>query len=97
MRVVFGVVKDKEIENIIPLLPQKSHLLHYATQCSSCFIPVDELETVFKKFSLSYKKYSNVSDALRDAVADSKRNDLILITGSAFVVADGLMAYDKLK
>ncbi|GIV28169.1 MAG: hypothetical protein KatS3mg027_1983 [Bacteroidia bacterium] len=31
--------------------------------------------------------------ALRDAVADSKRNDLILITGSAFVVADGLMAY----
>ncbi|GIV28170.1 MAG: hypothetical protein KatS3mg027_1984 [Bacteroidia bacterium] len=56
LRVVFGVVKDKEIENIIPLLTPKKPFITLRNPNVPRALPVDELETVFKKIFTKLQK-----------------------------------------
>ncbi len=96
LHIIFGVVKDKEIEQILPLMPKNA--VYYITQPSvPRAMPVRELEQVFDKYKLKYRTFDSVSKALKAAIASSDKKDLILITGSAFIVSDALSIYDKLN
>ena len=86
---VFGVVNDKDISRILPLLPIEA--IYYFTKAN---IPraLDEHELMQKAglVGLIGKAYASVSLALEAAKNNSKANDLIFIGGSTFVVADAL-------
>lgn len=87
LHIVFGTVNDKDIRKILSLLPKKA--TYYFSKAD---IPraLDEkiLSEEAKKFGLKGETYSSVKQALNSAKKNSSVKDFILITGSAFVVAE---------
>lgn len=87
LHVVFGVSSDKDLSRIFPLLPKNA--TYYFCKAN---IPraLDEniLSEQASKHGLSGKAFSSVQKALKAAKKNALRNDFILITGSAFVVAE---------
>ncbi len=86
---VFGTVNDKDVSKILELLPKEA--TYYFTKAN---IPraLDENELFEKaqKLKLKGKTFSNVKSAIEAAKKAVKKNDLILIGGSTFVVGDAL-------
>jgi dihydrofolate synthase/folylpolyglutamate synthase len=87
IRIIFGCVKDKDVKKVLTLLPKEA--IYYFTQPA---IPramaVDVLYEDAKLTGLKGEKYLTVADAYQKALGDCLNNDLILITGSFFVVCD---------
>jgi dihydrofolate synthase/folylpolyglutamate synthase len=85
--IVIGMVKDKEIEEVLKLLP--SHASYYFTKAQ---IPraLDEKELKEKasQLNLDGKAFPDVNGAVQDILTHAKKNDLILICGSVFLVAE---------
>lgn len=89
LHIVFGTVNDKDIHKILSLLPKKA--TYYFCKAD---IPraLDEiiLAEEAKKFGLRGEIYSSVKLALNTAKKNASAKDFILITGSAFVVAEAI-------
>lgn len=89
LHIVFGTVNDKDIEKILPLLPKK--VIYYFCKAN---IPraLDQniLAEKAKAFTLKGKTYKSVNAAVKAAKKNSTSDDFILITGSAFVVAEAI-------
>lgn len=95
LRILFSMVKDKEVDDVLKLLPEKA--IYYVTQSSvPRAIPAELLYNKFKALNLSCKLFHNVQQAIHSAKKDAHKNDLVLIFGSAFLVADALALF-KLK
>lgn len=86
---VFGAVNDKDVSKILHLLPKEA--TYYFTKAN---IPralnENELLEQAQKIKLKGKAYSTVKLAIDAAKKAYKKNDLILIGGSTFVVGDAL-------
>jgi len=86
---VFGVVNDKPIDAMLRLLPKSGR--YYFTKAS---IPraLDEQQLVQKAtaYGLKGKAFPSVSEALHAAKGNAETNDLILVGGSTFIVAEVL-------
>ena len=86
---VFGAVNDKDVSKILQLLPKEA--IYYFTKAN---IPralnENELLEQAQKIKLQGKAYSTVKSAIDAAKKAYKKNDLILIGGSTFVVGDAL-------
>jgi dihydrofolate synthase/folylpolyglutamate synthase len=84
---IYGTVNDKDIDEILNVLPKDAE--YYFTQAN---IPrALDAEILFKKakqFNLSGKMYKDTQSAYKDALNNSEINDLILIGGSTFIVAE---------
>ena len=87
LHIVFGVVEDKKIDNILKLLPKKAQ--YYLCQAK---IPramdVNQLHKKVHEHQLSGNYFKSVASALKHAKLSAKENDLIFIGGSTFVVAE---------
>ena len=89
IRIVFGMVNDKNISTVLELLPQNAN--YYLCEPSiERAMPVDELTDLFAENNFSKKSFKNVQLAIKAAIADSQEDDVIYIGGSTFVVADAL-------
>ena len=53
-------------------------------------MPAKELETQAQKLALSGTSFTSVNEALNNAKENAKKDDLIFIGGSTFVVAEVL-------
>lgn len=85
LRIVFGMVNDKSVAEVVALLPQDAH--YYLCQPAIArALPVEELSTYFS--SHQKKIFRSVPEALSAALADSQKDDFVYIGGSTFVVAD---------
>jgi len=92
LHIVFGIVKDKEVDEILNLLPKKS--IYYVTQASvPRSMPVDELYSKFLALKLKSTPFNNVCKAINAALSNASKNDCILIFGSAFLVADAILCF----
>ncbi len=87
LHIVLGAVNDKDISKILTLLPKKA--AYYFCKAN---IPraLDEnvLAGMAKKAGLEGGTFSTVKQALAAARSEAAKKDLILVTGSAFVVAE---------
>ena len=87
LHIVFGVVEDKKIDNILKLLPKNAQ--YYLCQAK---IPramdVNQLHKKVHEHQLSSNYFKSVASALKHAKLSAKENDLIFIGGSTFVVAE---------
>lgn len=87
LHIIIGMVKDKEIEKVLALLPENA--VYYFTKAQ---IPraLDEiiLQQKAKAFNLRGETYLNVHDALEGAKQTASAQDLILICGSVFLVGE---------
>ncbi|MDR2465773.1 MAG: bifunctional folylpolyglutamate synthase/dihydrofolate synthase [Prevotellaceae bacterium] len=85
--IVIGVVGDKDLSSIIPLLP--THALYFFTQASAPrSMNVEELASKCAAAGLTGETTPNVPDAVSKALAAASPDDVIFIGGSTFVVAD---------
>jgi len=84
---VFGVVKDKDISAILQLLPKDA--TYYFCQASiPRAMPANELKEQALLVGISGQVVNNVNEAIALARMNSLSNDLILVGGSTFVVAE---------
>ncbi len=84
---VFGVVNDKDLDEILPLFP-KNAIYYY---CKPNIPRGLDATILFKKaleFGLHGKVYNSVSEAYQNAIKNAGENDFIYIGGSTFVVAE---------
>jgi dihydrofolate synthase/folylpolyglutamate synthase len=93
LRIVFGMVNDKDISNVMALLPKDA--VYYFTKAS---VPraLDEKELQLKAApeNLKGKTYPSVKEAVDAAKFDAAKNDLIFIGGSTFIVANALCLFN---
>ena len=87
LHIVFGMVKDKDIDNALALLPKNA--TYYFTKAQ---IPraLDEeaLQKQAARHQLRGQVYSNVNLALYATSLHAKKDDLIIICGSIFLVGE---------
>jgi dihydrofolate synthase/folylpolyglutamate synthase len=87
LHLVVGFVKDKEIDNILSLLPETAH--YYFTQAA---IPrALDAESLAQKagiHGLKGKIFGDVNAALTQAKEKAGKNDLIVVCGSVFLVGE---------
>jgi dihydrofolate synthase / folylpolyglutamate synthase len=87
LRIVFGMVNDKEIDKVLTLLPKNA--IYYFTKAQiPRALPEKELLTKAANYDLRGKSYSEVNRALKKAIEDAAKDDLILVIGSVFVVGE---------
>jgi dihydrofolate synthase / folylpolyglutamate synthase len=87
LHLVVGMVKDKDATPVLEMLPQDAH--YYFTQAHiPRALPGKELQTKAASFSLKGNVYENVNEALQDALTKASIDDLIIVCGSIFLVAE---------
>ena len=87
LHIVTGMVKDKDIEAVLKLLPTDA--MYYFTQSHiPRALPVNELAEKAVAMGLKGNCFEDVNIALTDAIKNANHNDLILVIGSVFLVAE---------
>ena len=85
--VVFGMVRDKNIDEILDILP-KNACYYFCAPNNSRALPIPELCEAAKARDLIGLGYSSVKEAVIAARDYAEKNDVIYIGGSTFVVAE---------
>lgn len=89
LRIVFGMVDDKDIDRILAMLPREADF--YWTQASSHrAIPAAQVAGKAAAIGLRGRSYATVGEAWQQALADASPEDFIFVGGSSYVVADFL-------
>ena len=87
LRIVIGVVNDKDVRGMLSLLPRDAQ--YYFTKASiQRALPEHDLYQVAAAVGLHGSTYPTVKDAVRAALSDSSPDDFIFVGGSNFIVAD---------
>jgi len=87
LHIVIGMVKDKEIEKVLALLPKDAK--YYFTRAGiPRALPENELATRAAAFGLAGNAYPDVNKAIGEALVTAHRQDLVLVCGSVFVVGE---------
>ncbi len=87
VHVVFGTVKDKDYNAVIRILPRDFIYYFVKANLPRALDEVTLLENAIRR-KLNGNKYGNVINGLKAAKANAAKNDLILVTGSIFVVGE---------
>ena len=87
LHIVFGVVKDKKLEDILPLLP-KTAIYYFCCPKIIRGLAATELQEKAAQQHLIGNVYDSVSEAYQQANENASSEDVIYIGGSTFVVAE---------
>ncbi len=84
---VLGFVKDKDVEQVLSLFPKNAR--YYFTNAHiPRALPVVELSEKAAMVGLAGENFDNINDAIAIAKANATANDVIMICGSFFVIAE---------
>lgn len=87
LRIVFGMVDDKDINSVMFLLPQNA--IYYWTQAESKrAIKAERVAEIAIKHDLRGEIFDNVEVAYTKALQDSNKDDFVFVGGSSYIVAD---------
>lgn len=87
LHIVIGMVNDKDHSQVLSLLPKDAE--YYFVQANiPRALPKEELQTKAFEFMLKGNCYPNVYSGLTAAQENSMKNDLVIVTGSIFTVAE---------
>ena len=87
LHIVYGTSNDKNLDEIVPLLSKDAK--YYLCEANiNRSMPLEKLEKSFKGNNLIFEKFTSVKKAYNKAKEKASLKDLILITGSNFVVSE---------
>jgi dihydrofolate synthase/folylpolyglutamate synthase len=87
LHIVIGLVRDKEVGQVLSLLPKYAH--YYFTQAQiPRALPAEKLAESASEFGLKGEIYTEVNAAVKVAIKNASRDDLVLVCGSVFVVGE---------
>lgn len=89
LHMVFGMVKDKDVDQILTLLPKKAHYYFCQAQLPRS-LDAGELAAKAKTFNLNGEKYPSVTKAVESALKNANTFDIVFIGGSTFIVAEAI-------
>jgi dihydrofolate synthase/folylpolyglutamate synthase len=87
LHLVLGFMKDKEIDNILPLYPQEA-IFYFCKPNLPRAMETAVLEEKAKMLNLQYYIVPEVNEALAYALQKAQNEDIVLVGGSTFVVAE---------
>jgi dihydrofolate synthase / folylpolyglutamate synthase len=87
MHFVLGMVKDKEINKVLALLPTGAHYYFTHSHIPRA-LPAPELQAKAASFNLNGNCFENVNDALTNATLSAAKEDIIIVCGSVFLVGE---------
>ncbi len=87
LRIIFGLVSDKDYRSIMKMLPKKA-IYYFAKSSSKRALSEETLLKMAKSLGLTSYSFSSVKKAFFAAKKDAQKDDFIFVGGSTFVVAD---------
>ncbi len=87
LHIVFGVVNDKDLKEILPLFP-KNAKYYFCKPNLPRGLETNILQEKALEFGLIGNAFNSVSEAYKQACLYAKPNDFIFVGGSTFVVAE---------
>ena len=91
LRIVFGMVNDKDINGVLALMPKEA--IYYFAQASVArALDSESLQALAAQHGLHGTTYPTVIAATQAALTEAADDDFIYVGGSSFVVADLLSA-----
>jgi dihydrofolate synthase/folylpolyglutamate synthase len=87
LRIVIGMVRDKDVSAVLKLLPRDADYLFTRADVPRA-MPVDELALKAAEAGLRGRIYPDVNSALQAALDESSPDDLVLVCGSVFLVGE---------
>ncbi len=87
LHIVWGMVEDKSIEEVLSLLPTNAEYYFCAANIPRA-LNAGTLKHEARTFNLKGEAYASVDDAIENARVKADKDDLIFIGGSTFVVAE---------
>ncbi len=96
LRMVFGMVNDKDIDTVLTLLPKNG--VYYFTQAKiKRAFPSEDLLQKGQLAGLNGKAFSTIEEAIKAALNEADKEDLIFIGGSNYVVGEALSFSERTK
>lgn len=93
MHIILGFVADKDVTEALSLLPENA--IYYFTQANvPRALSRETLKDIADERQLKGDTYPDVGTALDQALKNSDNEDLILITGSFFIVGEALAFFE---
>lgn len=87
LHIVFGMVKDKDIEKVLVQFPKDA--IYYFTKAQNPrALPENDLKEKAIRHGLCGNAYADVNLALNNALSHATDKDLIVVCGSVFVIAE---------
>ena len=96
LHLVFGCVNDKDFRHILKLLISQfstfnfKFSIYFSQPSVPRKLPVADLQAAAKEMGIEGMGYDNVKEAIAAARSVADKDDLVLVTGSIFLVADAL-------
>lgn len=87
LHIVLGMVKDKEIETVLALLPSNARYYFTKAQIPRA-LPETELKEKSALLNLKGDSFPEVNKALHNAMQQAHPDDLIIVCGSIFLVGE---------
>lgn len=95
LRIVFGMVDDKDIDHVMDLLPRGA--VYYFTQASTKrAIPAGIVAGKAQTHALRGAAYGSVEEAYARAMEEAAPDDFVFVGGSSYVVADLLTSLRRM-
>jgi dihydrofolate synthase/folylpolyglutamate synthase len=85
---VIGFVEDKNIEDILDLLPTERVDYYFCQPKIQRALKIEKLTSIAKKKGITGLIFKNVKQAYEQAINNANTKDLVFIGGSTFVVAE---------
>lgn len=89
LHIIYGCVNDKDFRHILAMLPRQASYT-YTQPSVPRALPATDLAAAAAEMRMPGSCYLNIAEALAAVKAHAAPDDLILITGSIFLVADAL-------
>jgi len=87
LHIITGMVKDKDVDAVLGLLP-KDALYYFSNAHIPRAMPAIEVAEKANKLGIQGSIYENVNEAIEAANKNAHPNDLIIVMGSIFLVAE---------
>jgi dihydrofolate synthase/folylpolyglutamate synthase len=95
--VIFGTSCDKDVSGMAKELKNLSHRLVITSSSHPRAASVSSLAQTFNRLGIESLITGTVRESLAKTMASVKKNDLILVTGSLFVVGEAIAYFDEEK
>ena len=87
LHLVIGIASDKDSRSVLELLP-KNAKYYFCNSENPRLMKSNKLQLEAKNLQLIGESFNTVSEALESAKVNASEKDLILVTGSNFIVAE---------
>ena len=84
---ILGFSKDKDFNKIIDMLPKEAKF-YFTSSNSPRALDHETLLKIALNRNIEGKSFATVNDAIEDALKITKEDDLIIVSGSIYVVGD---------